>query len=323
MHVVPGIESTSPRGIPRVLVALRRLAVAGLLVVHTTTFGPALAHPNPDRQIADLDRLIAARPRDATLFLRRGEIHRGLSDWKAAAADYRRVRQLDPALDAVDLCLGRMLVESRRPREAIPALDRFLAKHPDHPMAIASRARARARLGRSVQAADDFTRAIAQSQPHADPDLYLERARALAEGQEPRLDEAIRGLDEHPPQAEVDSVQRRVELTGAPVIRGGSLPVGETPVNLAPPEEKGRVTWSRGDEFVEVGDLPIRGRMGEGGAESRRQHDQKSCNRESPQGNLREDSPNSPRSLRFDAGHDVHAKPHGAMSASIRPKRND
>jgi len=198
MHVLPGIESTAPRGIRRVLSpgALRRLAVAGLLVALTATFGPALAHPAPDRQIADLDRLIAARPRDATLFLRRGEIHRGLSDWKAAAADYRRARQLDPALDAVDLCLGRMLVESGRPQEAIPALDRFLAKHPDHPMAIASRARALARLGRSMQAADDFTRSIAQSQPHADPDLYLERARALAEGREPRLDEAIRGLDD-------------------------------------------------------------------------------------------------------------------------------
>jgi predicted Zn-dependent protease len=176
--------------------AARRLAMAGLLGFLTAIFAPVGAHVAPDRQIENLDARIAARPWDATLFLKRGEIHRGLSDWKAAAADYRRARELDPALDAVDLCLGRMLVESGRPQEAIPALDRFLAKHPDHPMAIASRARALARLGRSIQAADDFTRAITQSQPHADPDLYLERARALAEGQEPRLDEAIRGLDE-------------------------------------------------------------------------------------------------------------------------------
>ena len=200
MHVVPGIEPTAPRGIRRVLspVALKRLAVAGLLVVLPATFRPALAHPAPDRQIAEVNRLIVARPRDATLFLKRGEIRRGLSDWKAAAADYRRARELDANLDAVDLCLGRMLVEAGRPQEAIPALDRFLAKHPDHSMALASRARALARLGRSVQAADDFSRAIAQHQSpgHADPDLYLERARALAEGREPRLDEALRGLDE-------------------------------------------------------------------------------------------------------------------------------
>ena len=180
------------------LLAAGRLAAAGALAAVLALSPPVHAHVALDRQIADLDARIAAHPADATLYLKRGEVHRSRSDWKAADDDYRRAHELDPALEAADFHLGRMLVEAGRPAEGIPSLDRFLAKHPDHPGALAVRARARARLGRNLEAAEDYSRAIAQHGPQrpADPDLYIERARALAEAPEPRLAEALGGLED-------------------------------------------------------------------------------------------------------------------------------
>ncbi len=180
------------------LLAARRLAVAGALAAVLALSPPVRGHVALDRQIADLDARIAARPADATLYLKRGEVHRSRSDWQAAAADYRRAHELDPALEVADFYLGRMLYEAGRPSEAIPSLDRFLAKHPDHPGALAARARGRARLGRNLEAAEDYSRAIAGHGPvrPADPDLYIERARALVAAPEPRLAEALDGLEE-------------------------------------------------------------------------------------------------------------------------------
>jgi tetratricopeptide (TPR) repeat protein len=177
----------------------RRWRVVVCLLTAALAFpAPARAHVPLDRQIVDLNARIAGRPAEASLYLKRGEIHRSRSDWNAAAADYRRARELDPALDVVDFCRGRMLLEADRPAEALPILDGFLLKHPDHAGALAARARVRARLGLSLPASEDLSRAIAQYRPtlNADPDLYLERARALAEGGEPRLEEALRGLDQ-------------------------------------------------------------------------------------------------------------------------------
>src|SRR5437762_2325091 len=55
-----------------------------------------------------------------------------------------------------------------------------------------------ARLGRFLEAARDFTGAIAGSRPARppSPDLYLERARALESAGDTRLEEALRGLED-------------------------------------------------------------------------------------------------------------------------------
>jgi tetratricopeptide (TPR) repeat protein len=171
-----------------------RLTVAAALALCVPS---PWAHPGIDEQIADVTRRIEATPGDATLFMRRGELHRIHRDWNAAAADYARARALDPKLAAVDLCEGSMLLDAGRHREAKKMMDRFLARVPEHSTGHGVRARALARLGRHLEAAADFTRAIELARDdRPGPDYYLERARALAAAGAPHLPEAIRGLDE-------------------------------------------------------------------------------------------------------------------------------
>ena len=171
---------------------------AGVLWVGLALGSAAFGHEAIRRQIADLDARIAAHPRDASLYLSRGERHRHHAAWNEAARDYQRARELDPGLDAVDLCLGRMHLDAGHPDPAIESLDRFLRKRPDHVEAMTARARALSLLGRNPEAVQDYTRAITAHRPglNPDPDLFLERARALTGIPEPRLVDALHGLDE-------------------------------------------------------------------------------------------------------------------------------
>ena len=205
---------------PRRPDAGRGLLAAGALAVGLALAVPADAHPAIERQIADLTRRIAAQPRDAALHLKRGELHRAHADWNRAAADYLKAREIDPGLDAVDLCMGRMLLDAGRPTRALASLHRFLVGHPDHPLALTYRGRALALLSRNAEAAQAFTRAIEQYRPPAtpEPDLFLERARALAATAPEHLDEAIGGLDEGiaalgpVPALELDAIDLEMRL---------------------------------------------------------------------------------------------------------------
>ncbi len=176
----------------------RLRTAAGALLVCLALRAPAFGHEAIDHQIANLDARIAVHPGEAALYLMRGELHRLHGDQDAAARDYLRARTIEPGLDAVDLCLGRLHLDGGDPALAVESLDRFLQKHPEHPDALTLRARARARLGRNLDAAHDLTRAIEACRPAGppDPDLFLERARLLAEAPEPRIEDALRGLDD-------------------------------------------------------------------------------------------------------------------------------
>jgi predicted Zn-dependent protease len=143
-------------------------------------------------QIEEATRRIEREPRNAALYLKRAELYRFHSDWRAALADYRKTRLLDPGLDVVDFCEGRMLLEANSPEAAKRSLDRFLSRHRDDAEALWVLARVEAKLGRADAAAEDYTRALARfSQPK--PEHFLERARALAAAGRP--EQAIAGID--------------------------------------------------------------------------------------------------------------------------------
>ena len=151
----------------------------------------ASAHEGLHEQIAAITAKIKRDPKNAALYLQRGEAHRLHRDWAEAAADYDRAERLQPSLNIVDLARGKMLFESRRLQRAKFVLDRFLRQQPGHVEGLITRARVLAGLGACLDATTDFTQALAAT---PDPDLYLERARVLADGR--YTEEALRGLDE-------------------------------------------------------------------------------------------------------------------------------
>ena len=177
----------------------RRAAAFGLGVLLGLAVAlPTLAHVALDEQVGDLSRRIQDRPDDASLYLRRGELHRIRREWDAALSDYATARRLDSRMASVDLCLGRLLLETGRPAEARAALDRFLSRRPDHAEGLAFRARSLEMLGDHLAAAADLTRAIERYRPpeRPRPEYYLDRARALMAAGPTYLDEALHGLDE-------------------------------------------------------------------------------------------------------------------------------
>jgi tetratricopeptide (TPR) repeat protein len=152
------------------------------------------AHGDIPEQIAGLTARIRRDRRNATLYLKRGELYRVHRKWDAAGADYDRAARLDPTMASVDLCRGLALSQSGRNDAARAALERFVARKPENAEGHAALARVLARLGQSKPAADHFTRAIERSVPPR-PEYFLERARALASGTVSDLDAALRGLD--------------------------------------------------------------------------------------------------------------------------------
>jgi tetratricopeptide (TPR) repeat protein len=93
-------------------------------------------------------------------------------------------------LDAARLARGRVLLEARRPGEALPDLDAFLAVRPDHADAFVLRARARAAVGRGREAVSDYDHALGLAD---NPDWFVERARAARQWID--ADAALGGLD--------------------------------------------------------------------------------------------------------------------------------
>ena len=173
----------------------RYLALLALFV----SAGRLCAHEDLQLQIADVTRRIQQKPRDASLFLKRGELHRALREWDLAASDYDRAAQISPSLAAVDFARGAMWLAAGKPDQALAALDRFLGRQPNHAEARVARARTLARLGRNDAAAEEYGRALAlHAAPR--PEYFLERSHALlaagrgGEGALRALDDGIRKL---------------------------------------------------------------------------------------------------------------------------------
>ncbi len=156
--------------------------------------GPIAAHGPIHEQIEALSARIDRDPRNAGLYLRRGELWGADGKLEAALADFERAERLDPALAVVDMARGRAFFRAGRLVPARKALDRFLAGSDEHhPGASAMRARVLVQLGDFRGAAHDYERAIAGWE-RPKPEFYVERARAHAALGE--REQALRGLDD-------------------------------------------------------------------------------------------------------------------------------
>ena len=188
---------------------MRRLLVALLFSV------PLFAHEGLHEQIEAVSRAIVAEPRNAALYLKRGELHRLHREWKQAARDYERAHTLDRDLYAVELAQGRMLFDSGRAREAIAPLQRYVQAAPRDPAGHLALARALMTAGRTSAAIVSFEAALS---PRPDPEVALEYVAALVANR--RREDALRYLDGLEPlvtyqRAAIDLEQRAGHLDAA------------------------------------------------------------------------------------------------------------
>jgi tetratricopeptide (TPR) repeat protein len=167
----------------------RRIAVLTLIAL--TAF-PLWAHEGLHEQIEAITLKIRKDPKNAGLYLQRGELHRLHTEYKLAQLDYDKAEKLDRSLP-VDYARGRMFVAAKQPALAKKHLDKFLAKNPTHSEALLMRARALVALERANDAIADYDSAIEHAS-RPTPDLYHERAKVIASTG--ATDNALRGLDE-------------------------------------------------------------------------------------------------------------------------------
>ena len=153
------------------------------------------AHGDVHGQILEITDQIAKSPTNSELFLKRGELHRVHQDWDAAHADFDHAFALNPKIETIDFSKGRLFLDANWPLSAKISLDRFLSKYTNHVEALVLRARAQAKLEMRIAAVADYTRAIGLSS-ESRPELYIERAQALATDSGSSAKEAVKGLDE-------------------------------------------------------------------------------------------------------------------------------
>jgi len=175
----------------------RRIVGISLLVGVAAFPAPSIAaHPGVDEQIGRMNDLIAASPEDATLYVRRGELHRIHRDWTSAETDLLTALALEPELATAELCLARVKSDAGKPTDAKPYLDRYLKRRPNDVEALALRGRVLEAMGEHLKAAEDLTRCIENESRDPRPENYLDRARALQAAGPEHLARAIEGLDE-------------------------------------------------------------------------------------------------------------------------------
>lgn len=158
---------------------MTRLLARVLALALAIGWGHALPHGALDERIAAVTRSLEREPSNASLFLRRGELHRQHRDWAAALADYDKVAQLDVGNTDVLLARARLANDRGVLSEALSTLDRYLSLRPGTEVALALRADVNDRIGRSAAAADDYaTVLLIAVEPRVE--YFLGRAAALA-----------------------------------------------------------------------------------------------------------------------------------------------
>jgi tetratricopeptide (TPR) repeat protein len=229
----------------RVLVVLIPAAILGFASPDRSR-----AHPGLEAVEQAVGEELARRPDDPETHLHLGEVYETAHEWDAALDAYAHALDHGADRDLVGLARGRVLLQAGRPREALVELDAVVARRPDAFAARFERGRARERLARHAQAADDFARAIA-GMPEPRPENVLARRDALlALG---RVRDAIRALDQgmarigHVPSLELPALDLDVRLRRWPeALRRLDRLLAQTPGNADWIARRGEVLAAAG-----------------------------------------------------------------------------
>lgn len=155
----------------------------------------AAAHGDLHDRIQAISRQLEKDPDNAELLLRRGELHRAHAEFDQAIADYDRALQAKPRLTIAEMAKAQAYHDAGWPHSALAALNRYLGKNPETADALTLRGRVQMKLKRPEPAARDFQTAIRLKSPPP-PELYLDRAEALAATGSNGLSAAVASLDD-------------------------------------------------------------------------------------------------------------------------------
>lgn len=155
----------------------RRSLIAILLAVLNACPSQAQAHGAYHDVVDDIARKLAVTPDDAALHFKLACAHQEHGEWKAALIECERVRRLSSGELEVALIEGMALTEAGLHEAAKGVLDAFLAKQPHHAAALAQRGKVLLKLGKRVEAQNDFAEAL-RLDSRAPAAWWLEAAQA-------------------------------------------------------------------------------------------------------------------------------------------------
>ena len=169
-----------------VMHALTRSAAVLMLILS----GSALAHGDLDQRIAALTERMSKEPRNASLYLIRGDLHRLHRAWTLAKHDYDRAAALNPKLPTLEFCRARMALDCHHLSRASKSIAAFRERYPHDVEGLLLHARILAATGRGAESLKLL--AEAETRGRARPDLFIAHATLLRTQGRPK--EALRVL---------------------------------------------------------------------------------------------------------------------------------
>ncbi len=155
----------------------RRSLIAIVLAVLSACPSQAQAHGAYHDVVEGIARKLVVTPDDAALRFKLACAHQEHGEWEQALIECERVRRLSSGEHEVELIEGMALAEGGLHEAAKGVLDVFLTKQPRHASALAQRGKVLLKLGKRVEAQNDFAEAL-RLDSHAPAAWWLEAAQA-------------------------------------------------------------------------------------------------------------------------------------------------
>lgn len=157
------------------------------------TISPASSHTDIELQIKSLDEQIQTVSNNGELYLKRAELHRRHLSWNEALVDFKNAEQHGISPDSLYFFRGRLYQESNQENLALQYLTAAIESYPNHFEAYIERSKLPSRA--ILEAVKDLDKAISLLEKPS-PDLYLNRAKFLANAGPENFERLMKGLQD-------------------------------------------------------------------------------------------------------------------------------